>query len=189
MRGGPIVGVLLAAGTASRFGGAKLLAPLRDGNPVAVAALEHLAAAVDAVVAVVRPHDDGLAAALAARGARITICPNAAEGMGVSLAWGVRAAPAAAAWLIALADMPWVLPATIGRVVDALRRGAPVAAPSWQGARGHPVGFAAELYAELIALAGDEGAQCVIARHHALLIDTADAGALRDVDTPDDLAR
>ena len=69
---GPIVGVLLAAGSASRFGGEKLLAPLPDGTPIGVAALEHLAAAVDSVVAVVRPHDAPLAAALAARGARIT---------------------------------------------------------------------------------------------------------------------
>jgi molybdenum cofactor cytidylyltransferase len=189
MRGGPIVGILLAAGSASRFGGAKLLAPLSNGTPVGIAALENLAAAVDDVVAVVRPHDDELAAALAARGARITTCPQAADGMGVSLAWGVRAAPAAAAWLIALADMPWLQPATIRRVIDALSRGTAVAAPSWQGARGHPVGFAAELYAELIALAGDEGAQRVVARHGAVLIDTDDAGALRDVDTPKDLER
>jgi molybdenum cofactor cytidylyltransferase len=187
MRGGPIVGVLLAAGSGSRFGGAKLLAPLSDGKPIGIAALEHLAAAVDAVVAVVRPHDDELATALAARGARITTCPRANDGMGVSLAWGVRASPAAAAWLIALADMPWVQPATNGRVVAALRQGAAVAAPSRQGARGHPVGFAAALYAELIALSGDEGAQRVVARHDVLLIETNDEGALRDVDTPKDL--
>ena len=67
----PIVGILLAAGSASRFGGDKLLAPLSDGMQVGVAALRNLAAAVDAVVAVVRPGDDALAAALAARGARV----------------------------------------------------------------------------------------------------------------------
>ena len=189
MHGGPIVGILLAAGSASRFGGDKLLAPLSDGTPIGIAALEHLAAAVDAVVAVVRPHDDGLAAALAARGARITMCPNAAEGMGASLAWGVRGAPAAAGWLIALADMPWVQPATIDRVVDALRRGATIAAPARLGTRGHPVGFATELYAELIALAGDEGAQRIVAGHRVSLLDTDDAGVLRDVDTRKDLER
>jgi molybdenum cofactor cytidylyltransferase len=107
--------------------------------------------------------------------------------MGESLAWGVRAAPAAAAWLIALADMPWVQSATVDRVGDALRQGAPIAAPTWQGARGHPVGFAASFYAELIALTGDEGAKPVVARHGASLVATEDAGVLRDVDTPRDL--
>jgi molybdenum cofactor cytidylyltransferase len=187
MRGGPIVGVLLAAGSASRFGGGKLLAGLPDGTPVGMAALERLAAAVDAVVAVVRPHDDALAAAFAARGARVTECPHAAEGIGVSLAWGIRAAPLAAGWLIALADMPWVQPAPLGRVVDALRRGATAAAPSRQGRRGHPVGFAADLYSELITLSGDEGARPVLARHCVELINTEDAGAVRDVDTRQDL--
>ncbi len=189
MRGAPIVGVLLAAGSATRFGGDKLLRPLPDGTPIGVAALKNLAAAVDTVVAVVRIGDEALATALAAHGARVTACPRAAEGMGESLAWGVRAAPAATGWLIALADMPWVLPATVGRIGDALRQGAPIAAPTWKGAQGHPVGFAASLYAELIGLTGDEGAKSVVARHGAARVATEDAGVLRDIDTPQDLER
>jgi molybdenum cofactor cytidylyltransferase len=189
MRGAPVVGILLAAGSATRFGAAKLLVPLPDGTPIGIAALENLAAAVDTVVAVVRIGDDALATVLAAHGARVTAFPRAAEGMGESLAWGVRAAPAAAAWLIALADMPWVQPATVGRIGDALRQGARIAAPTWQGARGHPVGFAASLYAELIALTGDEGAKSVVARHGAFPVAIEDAGVLRDIDTPQDLER
>lgn len=184
---GPIVGILLAAGSAARFGGDKLLAALPDGTPIGVAALERLAPTVDTVVAVVRAHDATLAAAFAARGARVTGCPQAAQGMGVSLSWGIRAAPVAGAWLVALADMPWVQPATLSRVVDALRRGAPIAAPRRQGRRGHPVGFAAGFYAELSALSGDEGARPVLDRHPVALIDTDDAGVLRDVDTRQDL--
>lgn len=186
MRGGPIVGILLAAGSASRFGGDKLLASLPDGTPVGVAALAHLAPAVDTVVAVVRAHD-AVAAELAARGARIALCPRAADGMGVSLAWGVRAAPLAGGWIIALADMPWVQADTIGRIGEALRRGAPIAAPARLGARGHPVGFAAECYAELIGLCGDTGAKAVVDAHPVVLIDTDDEGVLRDVDTRGDL--
>lgn len=187
MRERPIVGILLAAGSASRFGGEKLLARLPDGTPIGVAALRHLAAAVDTVVAVVRSRDELLAAALAAAGARITRCPRAAEGMGASLAWGVCAAPVAAAWVIALADMPWVEPVTMAGVVDALHGGATVAAPSYRGRRGHPVGFAARCYGELSALSGDEGAKAVVDRYQVTLIDTDDAGVLRDVDTRQDL--
>jgi len=189
MRGAPVVGILLAAGSATRFGGDKLVVPLPDGTPIGVAALKNLAAAVDTVVAVVRIGDDALATMLAAQGARVTVCPRAAQGMGESLAWGVRAAPAAAAWVIALADMPWVQSATAGRVGDTLRKGALIAASTWQGARGHPVGFAASLYAELIALTGDEGAKSIIARYGASPVPTEDGGALRDVDTRQDLER
>jgi molybdenum cofactor cytidylyltransferase len=186
---GPIVGVLLAAGRSTRFGSDKLLVPLEDGTPIGVAALKNLAAAVDAVVAVVRPGDAVLAAALAAHGARVTECPNAAEGMGESLAWGVRGSPTAAARLIALADKPWMRPAAIERVVGALRRGAPIAAPGWQGRQGHPVGFAALHYPELIALSGDLGARPVIERHGVLLVEAEDSGVVRDVDAPQDLVR
>jgi molybdenum cofactor cytidylyltransferase len=189
MRGAPVVGILLAAGSAIRFGGDKLLATLPDGTPIGVAALNHLASAVDAVVAVVRPGDAPLAAALAAAGARVTTCPGAADGMGASLAWGVRAAPLAAGWLIALADMPWIQSATIARVVDTLRGGAPIAAPSWKSARGHPVGLTSSFYAELSALSGDEGAKTILARHRVSLLATEDAGVVRDVDTPGDLER
>jgi molybdenum cofactor cytidylyltransferase len=191
MTGFPVVGVLLAAGSASRFGGGKLAAQLPDGSRVGVAALKNLAAAVDSVIAIVRPGDDVMASAFAAQGARVSICPQASDGMGASLAWGVRGAAAATGWIIALADMPWIDPATVARVVAALRSGAPLAAPKFQGARGHPVGVAARFFGELAALSGDEGAkQLLAARASSVqLIDVNDAGVLRDIDTPADLAR
>jgi molybdenum cofactor cytidylyltransferase len=187
VRRGPIVGVLLAAGSATRFGADKLSVALPDGRPLAIAALEPLLATTDEVVAVVRAEDRTLPKLLQARGARISPCPGAAEGMGVSLAWGVRAAPLAAGWVIALADMPWIRSETIGSVVSALRSGASVVAPECGGRRGHPVGFASTLYGELIALVGDEGARSLLARHPPSLVATQDAGILRDVDTPADL--
>jgi molybdenum cofactor cytidylyltransferase len=189
MRSRPIVGLLLAAGAATRFGGDKLVAPLPDGSSVGVAALRNLTGALDAVVAVVRPEDDRLATALAAEGARVTACPFAADGMSSSLAWGVRASPLARAWLVVLADMPWIRPESVARVADAMRTGAAIAAPSWRGARGHPVGFAGSFFFELAALSGDEGAKAILARHRVQLIPVEDQGVVRDVDRPEDLTR
>jgi molybdenum cofactor cytidylyltransferase len=189
VRRGPIVGVLLAAGSATRFGADKLSTPLPGGVPLGIAALEALRGAVDEVVAVVRPEAASLAGALQSQGARITLCPVAPDGMGESLAWGVRAAPVAAGWIIALADMPWVRSETVAAVAAALDSGAIVAAPECGGTRGHPVGFAAALYTELIALTGDEGAKSVLARHPPKLLGTDDPGILRDVDTRADLER
>jgi molybdenum cofactor cytidylyltransferase len=189
MSGAPVVGILLAAGSASRFGGDKLAAALPDGTLVGVAALRNLAAAVDSVIAVARPGDNAMASAFAAHGARVSVCPHASDGMGASLAWGVRGAATAAGWIIALADMPWIDPATIARVVAALRGGALLAAPQFQGTRGHPVGVAARFYGELATLSGDEGAKRLLAAQAASieLIDVDDASILRDIDTPADL--
>jgi molybdenum cofactor cytidylyltransferase len=187
----PIVGILLAAGSASRFGGDNHLAPLEDGTPLGVRALTNLTACVDRVVAVVRPGDQALAEALSDNGAEVTFCPHAADGMGQSLAWAIRATPLAKAWVIALADMPWIPSTTTRRIVDALESGSVLVAASHQGVRGHPVGFSRRYYGELAALSGDEGAKAIVRAHERelQLIETNDAGVSRDIDTPADLAR
>jgi len=189
----PIVGILLAAGRSERFGGDKLLAqlnadPLAEG--IGVVACRNLLAAIPNVVAVVRPGDARLAAALASAGARIVRCANAADGMGASLACGVRAARDAKGWVVALADMPWLRAETIAEVAAAIECGATVAAPFFRDQRGHPVGFGQACGAALAALAADDGAKTVVASHRDVMvrIDVDDPGVLRDVDTPDDLA-
>jgi len=192
-----LVGILLAAGRGERFGGDKLLAKAAKrpgarelaGECIGVAACRHLLLAVPRVVAVVRVGDPALAAALGAAGAQVLRCPTADEGMGASLAWSVAATSDASGWVVALADMPWIKPATIARVAAAVAAGAPVAAPFHRGQRGHPVGFSAACYVALAALRGDEGAKAVVAAHDDGLarIDVDDAGTLRDVDLPADL--
>ena len=191
LSGDPIVGILLAAGSASRFGGDKLLAPLEGGTPLGVRALINLSACVDRVVAVVRPGDKALARALSGHGAEVTFCTYAAVGMGQSLAWAIRATPLAKGWVVALADMPWIQVATMRRIVVALESGSALVAASHQGVRGHPVGFSRRYYGELAALSGDEGAKAIVRAHQRelRLIETEDAGVSRDIDTPKDLAR
>ena len=197
-----IVGILLAAGRGERFGGDKLLAKTGaaagagsdssdlEGECVGVAACRHLLAALPTVIAVVRPGDAALAAAVGAAGARVVRCANADDGMGASLACGVATARDASGWVVALADMPWIRPSTIASVAAAIADGAPVAAPFHDGRRGHPVGFSAACYAKLAALTGDEGAKAVVAAHAEELarIDVDDPGILLDVDTRADLA-
>jgi len=184
------VGLLLAAGSASRFGSDKLQHPLPHGVAIAVQAARHLIAVVPRVVAVVRPGTDDTARSLAAEGCEVVVCDKAVEGMGASLACAARAAGAADGYLVALADMPFVRPSTIAAVRDALAGGALLAAPYWRARRGHPVGFAGSLRAELEALTGDEGAKRVLAAHEARLLKVAvgDPGAIRDIDKPSDLA-
>jgi molybdenum cofactor cytidylyltransferase len=185
-----VVGVLLAAGSGTRFGTNKLLVRLADGTPLAVAAARHLRAAVDRCVAVVRPQDHELVSALEAEGLQLVECARAQEGMGASLACGVSASPEADAWLIALADMPFVLPRTIAQVATVLRGGASLAAPVFRGRRGHPVGFDRRFAPSLLALTGDTGARTLLTQHDAELTRVVcdDPGVLRDIDTPADFA-
>jgi molybdenum cofactor cytidylyltransferase len=184
------VGLLLAAGSATRFGSDKLQHALPHGVAIAVQAARHLQSGVSRVVAVVRPGSGQTARALAAEGCEVVVCDRAAEGMGASLACAARAAGAADGYLVALGDMPFVRPSTIGAVRDALAAGAPLAAPYWHARRGHPVGFAGDFRADLEALSGDEGARHLLDAHAARLVKVpvGDPGAIRDIDEPPDLA-
>jgi molybdenum cofactor cytidylyltransferase len=185
-----VAGILLAGGSGSRFGGGKLLARLPDGTPIGVRSAANLVAALPDTIAVVPPGDNALAAALAAAGVRVSVCPDAGTGMGASLAHGVAAAGDADGYVIALADMPWIAEATTRAVADTLRSGAAIVVPRHRGQRGHPVGFGAVHRAALRALTGDAGARSLLANATDIRwLEVDDPGVLRDVDVPADLDR
>jgi molybdenum cofactor cytidylyltransferase len=183
--------ILLAAGAGSRFGGGKLLHPLDDGAAIAAHAARNLVSAGLDVTAVIRPGDFPLAEILEQEGCRVTVCADAAKGMGVSLAHGVAQSRDAAGWIVALADMPRIRPETIARVAQVLMAGADIVAPSYQGDRGHPVAFGRKFQHELQLLTGDSGARAIVQRNQAMvkLVEGDDPGVLLDIDRRTDLQR
>ncbi|TFV94911.1 nucleotidyltransferase family protein, partial [Oxalobacteraceae bacterium OM1] len=185
-------GILLSAGRGTRFDPAgvqdKLLQRLPDGDAVAVAAARTLHAVLPEVVAVVRPGADRAAAALKEAGCRITICPDADAGMAASLVHALSQTPHADGWIVALADMPFVAPATVSALMQAIRQGADIAAPVHAGRRGNPVAFGRRHLTELLQLQGDGGARGLLRRHPVQLVEVDDPGIHRDIDTPADLA-
>ncbi|MBA5690442.1 nucleotidyltransferase family protein [Rugamonas apoptosis] len=190
-----VTGILLAAGRGRRFDPSgrrsKLLQPLAGGGTVAEASARNLLAVLPRVVAVVRPGDDTLAAALGALGCEVRVCPDADLGMAASLVHAIDYARGAEGWLIALADMPFVRPATIASLaatVKTVPNGAGIAAPVYQGQRGNPVAFGRGYLPLLLALEGDQGARAILRAHPVCEVAVDDSGVLRDIDTPDDLA-
>jgi molybdenum cofactor cytidylyltransferase len=184
--------IVLAAGQSTRFGGDrhKLLLPWL-GLTLLESTLRHAVAShLPVVVVTTEPLADVVRQHVAARD--VVVVPamdrasNSNLGVGFSIAAGVSASPNALGWLVLPADMPMIQPQTLLLVARALSEH-PVVFAQYQGRRGHPVGFAAELYSELIALTGDEGAKRLVSRYpaHAVLVD--DVGVLLDVDTPQDL--
>lgn len=107
-------------------------------------------------------------------------------GMGYSIAAGVAARPNARGWLVLPGDMPLVRPPTLTALANELPKHTIVYAQH-QGRRGHPVGFAAELYSELATLSGDEGARRLLGRYPAHALECGDAGVVFDIDTRADL--
>lgn len=184
-----ITGILLAAGTSSRFGGNKLLHALADDTPMVVKAFQNVSKVLNEVVVVVADEYSDLARLLSAEGGGVIPCYSAALGMGASIACGVAASADSDGWVIALGDMPFLKANSVKCVVDALRSGALLVAPEYRGRRGHPVGFGGACRDDLLHLRGDVGARRLLETNadQVTRIVVDDPGILIDVDTPADI--
>jgi molybdenum cofactor cytidylyltransferase len=191
--------VVLAAGRGTRFRGPghKLEQNLGiepGADTLLARTLRHAIATQLPVVVVTTPALAPAAHKLVAARDVVTLAEHDAQGrpqpigMGHSIVAGVSATGDADGWLILPADMPLVQPATILAVAQGLER-YPVCYAQYRGIQGHPVGFGTELYSELMALQGDEGARRIVARYAAQPISVDDPGVHIDVDTVEDLAR
>lgn len=191
--GAGFAAVVLAAGSARRFGGGKLLAPWR-GAPLLHGALAAAQAApVDDIVVVTGADAEAVAAAAHAfdPAIRIVHAPDHAEGMAASLRAGIAGLPPAAAGaFVFLGDMPRVPHAVLAPLAEAVANGAPAAAPVFSGVRGNPVVLSRGLFPEVASLAGDVGARPILQAlgDRLVLVKSPDDGVLFDVDSRGDLS-
>jgi len=184
--GADVAALILAAGSSNRFGRDKRRALGPWQGPL----LHHVLALyrpIFADLAVVTGADDAFGIeACRLFEARLVVNSRAWRGIGSSLAVGMG-------WLIeggfagvvvGLADMPWIAPATIVEVKQALSRDLRPVAPVWQGESGFPRGIPAAHFDRLRSLDGDHGAGALL-DWHPLPCD--DPGVRRDVDRPEDV--
>lgn len=192
--------IILAAGTGSRFGGGKLLAPYGDGVLLDGALATALEAPVRGVTLVTGADAEKVSLAArehatrAGQAGRLNIVHAAdyAEGMGASLRTAAAALPADTAGVfVLLGDMPRIPAGIFAPLIDAVRSGAPAAAAAFQGQRGHPALIGAALIPQLLRLKGDAGARAVLKDlgERLLLVEAPDDGVLFDVDERGDLDR
>jgi len=188
-----IAAIILAAGSASRMGQLKQLLDW-GGRPLVRVVAEHaLAARLDRVLVVVGAAGDAVAAALAGLPVDIVENPAYTQGQSTSLRAGVIAlGPEVGAALVLLGDQPFVTSAIVEQLVGAWRASdAAIVAPLYRGQRGNPVLFARAVFAELMAIQGDQGARAILAadpaRVRTVLFD--DDLPLADIDTPEDYER
>ena len=184
-----VVGLVLAAGRASRFGADKRRARLADGRTLLEASLANAAAAFDELVLVLRTGDD-LGDLRLPPQVRLIHTPLAERGLGASLAAGAAALSThpAEALAVLLGDMPWLRPDTCTLLIAEASFDS-IVQPCHDGRPGHPVLFGRQYWPALCELDGDEGARRLI-RHHGArhrLVEVDDSGVVLDVDRPADL--
>jgi molybdenum cofactor cytidylyltransferase len=173
------------------MGRQKLLLDVR-GAPVVRRSAERLRRHVDELVVVTGADAEAVRDALAGLEARFVANPHPEAGQGTSIACGVRAlTDDTRAAFVALGDQPGVPDDVFTRLREALETtGKAIVAPVYRGTQGTPVLFAAAVFAELRALAGDRGARPVLAaRPERVHLEAFDLAMPADVDTPEDYAR
>jgi CTP:molybdopterin cytidylyltransferase MocA len=181
--GSPLVAVL-AAGSASRFGGGKLdamLAGKRVGKWVLDAVAEAGFAPGVIVTGAMAPEF------VRESGWALAINPKSEEGLGTSLAVAANLALAQGKpLLVVLADMPLVAPEHL----LALRNAGGASATVWSGDKaGVPAYFPLALLPQLAALSGDAGAGALLSGREDVTRINPPEDMLVDVDTAKDLAR
>jgi molybdenum cofactor cytidylyltransferase len=180
------VSLVLAAGSARRFGSDKLSAMFR-GEPLVHHAIRAARAApVERVIVV---GGERLAIGDWQGLPPVETVRIASTALSASLQAGIAAAGQAQGAFIFLGDMPLIPHDVAGRLAAAL--GDHVAAvPRHAGANGHPVLLSARAFAEIAGLSGDEGAGRLLRqRRDIAFVDLADETILLDVDRAEDLAR
>jgi molybdenum cofactor cytidylyltransferase len=185
-----IAAVVLAAGSGSRFGGAKQLAEL-DGIPL----LEHALRAVEAVPAIERivvvlgARADEIRAGVDFGLAEPVVCSDWAEGQAASLRCGIDAVVGAEAAVLTLGDMPRITPQVIARFADLAEEHGSLARARavYDGMPGHPVVLGSAYFEQIAALHGDVGARDVLKAIGAVAIECSHLCSAADVDTPEAL--
>ena len=188
-----IAAVILAAGEGRRMGGPKALLSV-GGETFLARAARLLSDAGAAPVIAVLGHDAERVRSEARLPADtiVALNPGYRVGMLSSVLRGLDAAEAQGAEAVLLhpVDHPLVAPATLTRVLQALRDGARIVVPSHAGRRGHPGGFSAACWPALRAAPADSGARAVLAAHPDWILHvTGDPGCIAGIDTPDDFSR
>jgi molybdenum cofactor cytidylyltransferase len=185
-----IVGVLLAAGGARRFGSQKLVAAYR-GAPVVRHAAQALLGATDDLIAVVGNQGDAVRRALGETNARVIENADWPLGLSTSIRCAIDSlGEDADAIVLAVGDQPQLDPAVVRDVIQRWREtGKAIVSASYRGTRAHPVLFARSTFWALRQLQGDAGARLLIERSgDEVAYVEVDAPLPPDVDTPDDLA-
>ena len=186
-----ITAILLAAGSSSRMGRAKLELDLAGRTVFERSLSALLDSPVDRIL-VVQPAA-GISGVPLTDRVQVVTNLHAEDGLASSIQAGMAALPGGTrALLVALADKPLLQAETVTMLIDRFHQeGLPIVYPTYRGTQGHPVLLSSELFSELVRLQGDSGAKALLSKfaERTLEVETDDEGVLLDIDTPEDYAK
>ena len=181
-----ISAIVLAAGKSERMGRPKALLEFR-GRTFLDNILQAISrSSIEHSVIVVGHHRREIENAV--RSASMVFNPDYEQGMVTSLQTGIRAMPpeSIGAFLF-LVDHPVVETETIEAMISSAAADR-IVQPTFKGRRGHPVFFGADVLREILRLPSSQGADVVVRRDPARIIEIPvnTPGVLTDIDTPEE---
>lgn len=181
--------IVLAAGSASRFGSTKQLAEL-DGVTLVRRATETATAVCGDNTVLVLGHDwRAVAAASSPMRGYLVVNTDYADGLGTSLAKAVQALHhVAQAIIVLLADQALISAQHVQTLHESWSGASDeIVATAYADTAGAPVLFPRDCFAELAALQGDSGGRHLLTDQRFRVRTVVYEPAAVDVDTPDDL--
>lgn len=193
-RSGPVAGILLAAGTASRMGRNKMLFELNGESVLRGAVRRALAGGLSPLLVVLGHQSDKAWNEIEDLPCQWVLNPLYEQGVNTSLKGGVlevkneTRVPAA---MVLLADMPFVTPEMIAAMIDRYRKTeAPLVISDYEGVNAPPMLYDRSLFNELLMMTGEGCGRQVVKRHREEAeVLSWPASALADIDVPEDYER
>jgi molybdenum cofactor cytidylyltransferase len=184
----PIAAVILAAGSATRYGEPKVLLDYHGRPFIRQIAETALQAGLDVVVVAPNAIYEKIDNCLQDLPVRIVLNPNSTQGKSTSIVTGVQALYThIGAALFFLGDMPQIGANIIQAILSEYRKTrAAIITPVYAGQRANPVLFSRVTFSDLLALRGEEGGKKLYSQYPPIDIQWDDDRILLDVDTPDD---
>lgn len=187
---GGLAAVVLAAGSATRFGSPKQLAAMA-GEPLIVHVLQRVLASIAAPIVVVLGSEADAVRAVLPEDPRLQVVINHRyrDGLATSLVAGLDALSLeVVATAVVLGDVPAIEPRDIDAVLHAVRDGHEAARIRYQDGPGHPLAFGRQTWPRLRRVSGDAGARSVLRQLEVHELRVSRPRPL-DVDRPEDLVR
>lgn len=189
-----LAAVILAAGESRRMGEAKALLPYQG-----LTFVEHLITAtrhprVGLTRVVLGAHAGEIRGRLKLDPASIVVNPDWPKGQLTSLQAAIRSLPPqiTSGLILCPVDHPLVSPHLIAALIAAFEAsGKPIALPTYEGRRGHPVIFRSTLYSELLAASPDVGARQIVWAHADDIkeVPTEEEGVILNLNDPETMRK
>lgn len=185
--------ILLAAGSASRFGSAKQLATLNDETFIKHAINEAIKV-TDKIVVVLGANYEVINEHIKDIPVTVAINKNWEEGMSTSIQEGMKVVlqqePLADAIVIAVCDQPFLTSSIMNLLLNKYETGSkPIVASTYNNTMGTPVVFDRIFFAALMELQGHAGAKKIISQNVNMVDTVPFPFGEVDIDTREDLEK